>query len=104
MVLDMLLLYTCIMHVHYSFIYILTRSVSDDSGFAHPNIRCFIILIRCSMRPRSWSFSLSYSGILIYFYSCCYLFDSLYIRLSCHSISYSYVIMCGQLHVILQWS
>jgi len=32
------------------YFYTLIGSVFDDSGFAHPDVGCFILLIRCSMR------------------------------------------------------
>jgi len=41
--------HTVYMHGHFSFSYTLTGSLSDDLGFAHPNIGCFLILFRCSL-------------------------------------------------------
>jgi len=38
------------MHVHLPFYYTLTWLLSDDPRFAHPDIGCFILLFRCSMK------------------------------------------------------
>ena len=45
--------------------YTLTESLSDDPEFTRPDIGCFLLLIRCSMRPELEFFS-TYFGILIF--------------------------------------
>ena len=39
------------MHAHLLFILHLIGSLSDDPRFAHSDIGCFKLMIRCSMRP-----------------------------------------------------
>ena len=73
----------------------LTRSLSDDPGFARPDIGRLILLFRCSLSSYAlrgvWSLSLPDTGILIplaFLYSCDYSLWFLYITLSFCSISY----------------
>ena len=49
----------------------LIRSLPDDPGFAHPDIRYFMLLIRCSMGRtccKELEFLSTHSGILIFFF------------------------------------
>ena len=83
------------MHVHLSFLfYTLIESLSDDSRFACPDIRCFTFLIRCTIRldmlRGTEVFLSTHSDIIIsFFYSCwfCSFLDSLYIAISHHFFS-----------------
>ena len=91
-------------HVHLSlyFTYSLGRFLTTLN--LHVQIRCFILLFRCSMRVymlRGAGVSLFVIiGIPVLLFM---LFpDSLYIVSSYLFISYSYVISCGYLYVVLQ--
>jgi len=64
-------LYACaLFFLFYTFI----GSLSDDPEFTRPNIRYFMLLIRCSLRSymlRGAEVS-TYSGIIAFLYSCYY--------------------------------
>ena len=85
----------------------LTGSLFDDPGFARPDIRCFLILFRCSMTPyASQEAGVSSCLILVFlsFLPSCYFLildisDSIVIP-----VLYLYDIMRGCLCVILQYS
>jgi len=68
--------------------------------FAHLDIGCFVMLIRCSLRLyASWGPGVSFYWLLVLFpllYSCC-LLDFLYIVISLYSISLFIIIMREQL-------
>ena len=57
----------------------LTSSLSNDPGFARPDIGRFVSIVQVFVETvcfaKSWSFSLFDSGILSFLYSC-YHFDS----------------------------
>ena len=86
------------------FTYILTRSLSDDPGFARPDIGYFVSIVQVFVETvrfaKSWSFSLFDSGILIFLAFILFL-DSRYIRFNCYSSFHLYDIMHGCLYVIL---
>jgi len=78
----------CYMHEHFLsfFPYALIRSFPDDPGFARPDIRRLMLLIRCSMR----SYMLWEAGVFLYPY--CYSYLSFYSFFLIFSISYSVTI------------
>jgi len=84
------------------FTHTLTRSLSDDPGFARPDIGCFVSIVQVFVEivrfAKSWSFSLFDSGILIFLFFILFP-DSRYIRFSCYSSLYLYDIMRGCLYV-----
>ena len=87
------------------FTHTLTRSLSDDPGFARPGIGRFVSIVQVfdeTVRfASSWSFSLIDSGILIFlvfilFLDSRFISDSIVIPVLC-----SYDIMRGYLYVLL---
>jgi len=85
----------------------LTGSLSDDPGFARPDIGRFVSIVQVFVETvrfaKSWSFSLFDSSILILLAFILFP-NSRYIRFSCYSSLYLYDIMRGYLYVILQYS
>jgi len=84
-VLTMLLLYTHIMHVHTSLNLHTCLKFSDSPGFVHPDIGCFVLLIRCSMRSyalRRARVFLCWLSVLLSFLLFLLFHDSLYIIIS----------------------
>jgi len=83
----------------------LTRSLSNDPGFARPDIGRFVSVVQMFVETvcftKSWSFSLFDSSILILLTFLLFP-DSRYIRFSCYSSLYLYNIMRGCSYVILQ--
>ena len=95
------------MHVHLTLLfYTLIGSFSDDPRFAHPDLECFILLIRCSLKSyASRGAEVSFYSILVFllFFYSGYFLDSLYIASSCYFFIISYDILCEHLYVVLQW-
>ena len=63
------------MHEHFSFSHTLTGSLSDDPKFVLPDIRYFLILFRCLLRPyasRGAGVSLSIDSVFLSFLPSCY--------------------------------
>jgi len=83
--------HTVYMHEHSPFSYTLIRSLPDDPEFVRLDIRCFILLIRCSMRldmlqGARFSFYLFwYYCLPFHSYWFCSFPDSLYIAISRYS-------------------
>ena len=102
-------IHTVYMFEHLSFSYTLIRSLSDGPGFARPDIGCFFLLIRSSMRLDM----LRGAGVSLYiFWYFCIFFipvDSVVSLLHYTLLSiiipflYSYDILCGHLYVVLSW-
>ena len=87
------------------FTHTLTRSLSDDPGFARPDIGRFVFIVRCSMRPyasRGPGASSYLILVFLYFLCSCYFLILDISVLVVILILNSYDIMRGCLYVILQ--
>ena len=83
------------------------RSLSDDPGFARPDIGQFVsnvqVFVEAVRFANSWSFFLFYSGTFI-FLAFVLFPDSCYVSSVVIPVSISYDIMRGCLYMALQYS